>query len=76
MNNTTYDDLMTVLHANADEASFEARVSFEKLDGTMRDMRCRLGADGVDQGTHARVWDLDKQGYRTIRRNGFVSAGW
>jgi hypothetical protein len=72
----SYDNLMTVLHANAGERGFEAYVTFRKKDGTLRDMRCTLGAEGEDRGEFARVWDLDERGYRTIRRDALLTAGW
>jgi hypothetical protein len=67
---TLYNDLMTILY-NGETAC----VTIRKLDGTLRDMRCRLGEDGVDAGTYARVYDLDADGYRTIRKDALLTVG-
>lgn len=66
-----YQNLMTGLHYNR-----EAYVTFRKADGTLRDIRCSLGDAGVCYDKYARVLDLDKQEYRTIRADSVLSVGW
>lgn len=66
-----YNDLMTGLHYGK-----EAYVTFRKQDGTLRDMRCSLGDAGVGYEKYARVFDLDKQEYRTIRAESVLTVGW
>jgi hypothetical protein len=67
----SYDALMQALYNGQ-----EAYVTFRKQDGTLRDMRCTMGADGQDFGNYARVWDRDEKGYRTILRHSLLMAGW
>jgi hypothetical protein len=67
---TLYNDLMTYLHSGD-----TCYVTIRKQDGTLRDMRCRLGEDGIDAGTYARVYDLDADGYRTIRKDALLTVG-
>jgi hypothetical protein len=66
-----YQDFLTGLHYNK-----EAYVTFRKQDGTIRDMRCSLGDAGVGLKDYARVYDLDKQAYRTVKADSILTVGW
>ena len=66
-----YQDFLTGLHYNK-----EAYVTFRKQDGTIRDMRCSLGDAGVGYAEYARVFDLDKQAYRTEKKDSILTVGW
>jgi hypothetical protein len=66
-----YQDFLTGLHYNK-----EAYVTFRKQDGTIRDMRCSLGDAGVGLKDYARVFDLDKQAYRTVKADSILTVGW
>ena len=65
-----YNDMMTGLHFGK-----EVYVTFRKADGTLRDMRCSLGDAGVGYEKYARVYDLDKEEYRTIRAESILTVG-
>jgi hypothetical protein len=66
-----YQDFLTGLHYQR-----EAYVTFRKQDGTIRDMRCSLGDAGVGLKDYARVYDLDKQAYRTVKADSILTVGW
>jgi hypothetical protein len=67
--NTTglYNALLQRLHLGA-----EVNITIRKQDGTLRDMLCAWGTLGENFGEYARVWDVEHNGYRTIRREALV----
>jgi hypothetical protein len=66
-----YNDFLTGLHFGR-----ETYVTFRKSDGSIRDMRCSLGDAGVGYDKYARVFDLDKQEYRTVKAESILTVGW
>lgn len=49
-------------------------VNFTKADGSARNMVCLLGPDSAITDTHATVWDVKVEEYRSVRFDRITSV--
>lgn len=45
----------------------QVEVKFTKADGSSRKMLCMMGPDSVITDSHATVWDIEAEDYRSVR---------
>lgn len=70
--NQKFENFVSALDTARDNTA--VRVTFTKQDGTTRDMLCTWGDKGDLTPTYARVFDVQKDGYRTVRADAIIRS--
>ncbi len=87
MYNTITQHMITQLKSILNESSIPVQVSFKKIDGTVRDMKCTTNLDLIPVEFHPKqndstrtvndkivcAFDLEKQGWRSFIADNVIS---